>query len=1109
VLSEERKVVTVLFCDLVDFTATSDAADPEDVRARLRPYHQRVRQEIERYGGTVEKFIGDAVMAVYGAPTVHEDDPERAIRSALRVLEAIEELNQADHALSLQVRIGIATGEAVVSLAARPDQGEGMVAGDVVNTAARLQGAAPVGGIAVSEQTYRSTEPIFEYESLGAIELKGKAAPVPAWRPVAARSRFGADVARTHATRMVGRDIERRLVVDATERAFRDAQPQLITVVGEPGVGKSRLVSELFGHIDALPDLVRWRQGRCLPYGEGVTFWALGEIVKGELGILESDTPDVAGAKLERALPEGPDREWLRQRLLPLIGLEASSSAEREELFTAWRRFLEGLALDAPSVFVFEDLHWADDAMLAFLEHLADWAEGVPMLLVATTRPELFERHPTWAAAARNGTRINLGPLSHTETAELISLLLQQSVLPADVQALVLERSGGNPLYAEEFVRLLRDRGLLAGRARITGLADTAEIPFPESIHALIAARLDTLPPARKALLHDAAVIGKVFWTGAVAAMGDTDPRSVVEALHGLSRKELVRPARISSIAGETEYAFWHVLVRDVAYGQIPRSARIEKHRRAAAWIEKAAGDRVEDDAEILAHHYTTALDLADLTGRTDLEELRAGAFRFLLLAGARAIGLDTDKAVANLSRALEFAPPGHEQRADALVRWADAARQAGRHREAAPALEEAISLLQERGETLAAAQAMTTLSNVLWQLGDRRSRETSAGAVALLETLPPGPELIAALAEVAAEEHLAGEYRESIASAGRAIELAKRLGLDEPPKPLEYLGASGLTLGEPGGLEAMRRAATLAVETGQTRDAAIFMNNLADATSSTDGPTKGLALYRAGIEFAERRGMSESSTWMTAESAGQSVRAGALDEALSSAERAAQAFEATGRMGGLARANAVKAVVLAYRGHAMEALPLVDRAVEAAAGGTAIESIILAHQVGALVHLAVGDANGAIRLLDRLAGDRHATDSSTYTFFLPDAVRTATRAGDVALGERLTDPLLDAVTDQRHARVTCQAILAEARGAHGEAAERYATAAAGWEQFGAVTERAFALLGQGRCLIALGEADRADPVLRTAHGLFSAMGMVPAIAETDALLRQTAALAS
>ena len=1108
-LTEERKVVTVLFCDLVDFTASSDEADPEDVRARLRPYHARVRQEIERYGGTVEKFIGDAVMAVYGAPTAHEDDAERAVRSALRILEAIAELNEQQPGLGLQIRIGIATGEALVSLGARPEAGEGMVAGDVVNTAARLQGAAPSGGIAVGEQTYRTVEAVFEFEPLQPVALKGKARPVSVWRPVAARSRLGADLARRHATQLVGRDLERRILVGAFERAVHDATPQLVTVVGEPGVGKSRMVSELFTHIDAAPELVRWRQGRCLPYGEGITFWALGEIVKGELGILESDVPETATAKLDQAMPEGPDREWLRQRLSPLVGLETSSSAERYELFTAWRRFLEALADEGPSVFVFEDLHWADEAMLAFLEHLAEWSEGVPMLIVGTARPELFERHPTWAAAARNATRIDLAPLSETETAELVALLLEQSVLPADVQALLLERAGGNPLYAEEFVRLLRDRGLLVGQKRIIGLADGAEIPFPESVQALIGARLDTLPPDRKALLHDAAVIGKVFWAGALAAMGGLERRAVVEALHGLSRKELIRPARVTSIAGEDEYAFWHILVRDVAYAQIPRARRAERHRAAAAWIASVAGDRVEDEAEILAHHYTTALDLVTAAGSRDTADLEETALRFLTLAGERALGLDIARAGQHFERALSFTPPGHPQRPAVLVRWADAIRAANRHAEALAALSEAFALLGERGETLAAARALTVLANVQWQLGDQSSRASASEAVGLLESLPPGPDLVDAYAEVSRQEHLSGEYRESVASGERALELARTLGLEEPAKPLGYVGASRLTLGGVAGLEEMRRSVALAVRSGQAREAAILTNNLADATASIEGPAAALALYRQGIESAERRGIAEIALWMSTEAAGQMIRAGLLDEALAWAERVAARFAADADIVGQVRSRCVQSLVLAYRGRAAEALPLIDWAGEAAAAGSAIESLILALQIGGVVHLAVGDRAGAVERIGRLLGDPHAVESWTFLFHFPDAVRTAVGAGEVGLAERLADAMPTHPPDQQHGQLTAQAIIAEARGSLELAATRYAEAAERWKGFGVVTERAFALLGQGRCLVALGRIGESAEALHVARELFSAMAMRPALAEADALLERNTAFAS
>ena len=1107
-LTEERKVVTVLFCDLVDFTASSDTADPEDVRARLRPYHARVRDEIEGYGGTVEKFIGDAVMAVYGAPVVHEDDAERAVRSALRIIEAIGDLNDAHPGLDLEVRIGIATGEAVVTLGARPEQGEAMVAGDVVNTAARLQGAAPVGGVAVGEQTHAATTALFDYEVLEPVVLKGKAQPVRIWRPLAARSRMGVDVVRAHATPLVGRELERQLVVGGFERVLRDRQPQLVTIVGEPGVGKSRLVSELFAHIDGLPDLVRWRQGRCLPYGEGITFWALGEIVKGELGILESDPPTTAAEKLDAAIPEGPDRDWLCQRLAPLVGLEATSSAERDELFTAWRRFLEALAADSPSVFVFEDLHWADEAMLAFLEHLADWAEGVPMLLVTTTRPELFERHPTWAAAARNATRINLGPLTETETGELISMLLEQSVLPADVQGLLLERAGGNPLYAEEFVRLLRDRGFLLGDTRIVALAEGAEIPFPESVQALIGARLDTLAPARKAILQDAAVIGKVFWAGAVAAMGGLERRAVIEALHGLSRKELVRPARVSSMAGEDEYAFWHILVRDVAYAQIPRAKRADRHRQAAAWIATMAGDRVEDEAEILAHHYTTALELARSAGEADVAGLEEAALRFLVLAGERALALDVARAEEHLQRALSFAPPGHAQRAAILVRWGETVRAANRHAEATAALEEAVSLFRDQGDTAASASALTMLANVRWQVGDPRSPTLAAEAVTLLETLPPGRELVDAYAEVSRQQHLSGQYRESVASGERALELARALGLGEPAKPLGYVGASRLTLGGEAGLEEMRRSVALATEAGQAREAAILTNNLADATASIEGPAASLSLYRQGIDYCDRRGITEIALWMSTEAAGQMVRAGLLDEALASAERVAARFEADADVVGLVRSRCVQSIVLAYRGRAGEALPIIDWATSAAETGKAIESLILARQIGAVIHLAVGDGDGAAERIRLLLEDRLAIDSWTHVFHFPDSVRTAAGAGDLALAERLASlPTLS--PDHQHGHVTARAVIAEAKGAFDDAAAGYAEAAARWQGFGVVTERAFALLGQGRCLVALGRPEQAADALRSAAGLFTAMGMEPGLTEANALLERTAAVAS
>ncbi|MGL6279483.1 MAG: adenylate/guanylate cyclase domain-containing protein, partial [Gaiella sp.] len=549
--ARERKVVSVLFCDLVGFTAASERADPEEVAARIAPYHAAVRERIEAFGGTVEKFIGDAVMAVFGAPVAHEDDAERAVRAGLAVLETIEALNDGDPSAGLSVRVGVNTGEAVVALDARPEWGEGIVTGDVVNTAARIQSGAPVDAVAVGQATYEATDRVFEYEPLEPIDAKGKAEPVAVWRALEARARFGSDVIRSLSTPLVGREVDFTILRGAFEKAAAEQSVQLVTIAGEPGVGKSRLVAELGAYADGLQQLIRWRQGRCPPYGDGITFWALGEIVKAHAGIYESDTPDVATTKLEQTIAPGDDAAWLRARLLPLLGVDSDASVTREESFTAWRRHLEGMAEDSPAVLVFEDIHWADDALLAFLEHLADWAQGVPLLVVCTTRPELYERDATWGAGLRNATTVSLAPLSDHDTARLVAALLEQAVLPAETQAILLERAGGNPLYAEEFVRMLRDRELLDDRGR---LLDGVDVPFPESLHGLIAARLDTLPGDVKGLLQDAAVIGKVFWAGAVAAMGDRPADEVEMALHALARKELVRAFRRSSIEGEQEF---------------------------------------------------------------------------------------------------------------------------------------------------------------------------------------------------------------------------------------------------------------------------------------------------------------------------------------------------------------------------------------------------------------------------------------------------------------------------------------------------------------------------------------------------------------------------
>ena len=1084
----------MLFCDLVGFTAASEAADPEDVRARLRPYHERVRSVLERYGGTVEKFVGDAIMAVFGAPVTHEDDAERAVRAGLRILEAISELNDADPALELKVRVGINTGETVVALSARPERGEGIVTGDVVNAASRLQGEAPVNGVAVSEHTYRATERIFDWQPMEPVTVKGKSGPLSLWRPLQARARFGSEVARPHTTLLVGRELEKPLLIGTFERAANQQSCQLVTIIGEPGVGKSRLCAELFTYVEERPGLVRWRQGRCLPYGDGIALWALGEIVKAECGILETDAPDEAAGKLERALPPGvEDRAWLRARLAPLVGAPAEP-AKQEESFAAWRRFCEVLAAERTTVLVFEDLHWADPALLAFLEHMADWAEGVPLLLLCTARPELDENHPGFGADARNATRINLAPLSDGDTAKLVSALLERAVLPLETQQQLLERAGGNPLFAEEFVRLLTDRDV-----------GNESVEVPESVQALIAARLDTLTSDRKSLLQDAAVVGKVFWSGALAAMSGLDPREVEQALHELARKELIRPARTSSMEGEHEYGFWHVLVRDVCYQQIPRAGRAARHRTAAAWLEDKAGERVEDLADVLAHHYQAALELSRAAGVGEESELlQAQALRYLALAGERALSLDVDRAERQLALAFELAPPGHPERALLLERWANAVQQQGRLREARQALEQVLNLYRAQGQLVAAGRVLTQLGLVVHRLGDPQGEETIAEAVELLEAQPAGPELVAAHTYTAGRRALTGRYSEAVTAAERALALAAELVLPEPAFALHWRGLARCYLGQPDGVEDMRRALQLALDQSLGREAAVIHGNLAGVVWSYQGPQSALAAYAEGIAFCERRGITEVALHMRAESLTCLAELGHTERGLAEAGPVADLLQAAGDIKYLTP-RALQLRLFVECGTPQQAA-VPDELVTAARDGGQPEVIALAFTAAAQLLLArrqPEQAHAMLRELDQLVPDR--TD---LAFSLPCLVRVALGLDDPALAQRLTKGIEPITPFHEHALASAQAQLVEAADNHADAARLYADAAERWQRFGDLPERAYALLGHGRCLHILGNPAAEQP-LTQARELFASMGYKPALAETEALLGRREVAAS
>jgi class 3 adenylate cyclase len=867
---EERKVISVLFADLVGFTSRAEKLDPEDVRAMLYPYYARLRHELERHGGTVEKFIGDAVVALFGAPVAHEDDPERAVRAAIAIREAIVELNEADPTLELEVRIAVNTGEALVALSARPELGEGMASGDVVNTAARLQTAAPVDGILVGEATYRATTHAIEYRDAPAVEAKGKANPVPAWEAVAARARFGFDVEQRPRTRLVGRERELDVLAGALDRVRKDLSPQLVTLVGMPGIGKSRLIAELFQIVDRDPELILWRQGRSLPYGEGLSYWAVAEIVKSQLGILETDSTETAEAKLRESVNEAIDdpkeATWIERHLRPLVGLDVSvgeGADRRAEAFSAWRRFVEAVAERTAIVLVFEDLHWADDGLLDFVDYLADWASGVALLVVCTARPELLSRRPGWGGGKRNASTITVSALAPTETAQLLAELLDQVLLPAEIQSAVLKRTEGNPLFAEEYVRMLQDRGFLVHGDGGWRLEEREQLPLPETVQGMIAARLDSLEPDDKGLVQNAAVLGKIFWTGALVALAGREPFLVEEQLHGLERKEFVRRERSSAVAGETQYAFLHLLLRDVAYSQIPRSERADKHAAAAAWIESLSADRSEDRAEMLAHHYLEALELVRVTGG-DENALREPARKALAEAGDRAVALHAPTAaVGYLQGALDLTDQDDPDRVRLLLAYIKTQVALGGGE--VELSERAYELAVASGQRELAAEALSLLAHQHWVRGETNlCIQRSKQAFELVADTPPSRTRAHVRVELANRLLLAGETEEGLRLGREGLAEAEALGAEDvAANALRGIGTHLANQGDEAGLADLERSAELGEKLNDPLVIHRAYNNLANMHWHFGRIAEGARFQHLNRGIQERLGLTPESSTM------------------------------------------------------------------------------------------------------------------------------------------------------------------------------------------------------------------------------------------------------
>jgi class 3 adenylate cyclase len=589
---EERRIVSVVFVDLVGFTSRSEQLDPEDVRAILTPYHGTVRDELESFGGVVEKFVGDAVMAVFGAPTSHGDDPERAVRAALAVRDAVAALNAEQPELELRIRGAVNTGEAVVTLSARPALGEAMVAGDVVNTASRLQGSAPVGEIIVGEETYRATRSAIEYEAVEPVVAKGKSAPIEAWRAVAPTTAGGErDLSSTP---FVGRDREVGLLDATWERVELERRPHLITMLGPPGVGKSRLTAEFTERIAARGGRVV--RGRCLPYRERSAYGAFAMQIKELAGIFDSDDVEVATGKL-RALVERlvgkEEAEAVAGHIAILLGLETKATApDRDSLFQSVRIFIEAGARDEATAFVFEDIHWADQALLDLIELLAARLHDLPVLLLTLARPELLDTRPGWGGGLLAYNALPLEPLGGSDAAALALHLLGADTKAAQVA----EAAEGNPLFIEQLAAVLSERG--------TSATET----LPTTIRGLVSARLDALPAEEREVILDASICGRIFWLGALMRIA-RDPDGLRNALAALERRDLLRRDNVSRIEGDEQWSFKHVLIRDVAYDLQPRARRRDGHRQVAEFIE-ASTPEVGEAGAALARHWRGAGEL-------------------------------------------------------------------------------------------------------------------------------------------------------------------------------------------------------------------------------------------------------------------------------------------------------------------------------------------------------------------------------------------------------------------------------------------------------------------------------------------------------------------
>ncbi len=875
----ELRLVSVLFADLVGFTPFAEERDAEDVRDTLTRYFELATDVISRYGGTVEKFIGDAVMAVWGAPTAREDDAERAVRAALDLVDAVKGLGP-----GIQARAGVLTGEAAVTLGAT---NQGMVAGDLVNTAARLQGVAQPGTVLVGEPTMRAASAAIAYEPAGEQTLKGKQAPVEAFRALRVVAQRGGH-GRTDLPEppFVGRDEEFRLLKETIGTTGRDRHSRLVSITGPGGIGKSRLAWELEKYIDGISENIYWHRGRSPAYGDGITFWALGEMVRRRAGLAEDDDDATSreriAATVAEFVPTDEDRRWVEPALLTLLGLEPAPPGGRDVLFAAWRIFFERISEQGTTVLLFEDLQWADSGLLDFIDHLLEWTRNAPILVVTLARPELFDRRPDWGASTRNLTKLAVQPLTDSAMRELLAGFVPG--LPETAVATILGRAEGMPLYAVETVRMLvADGRLVLDDGAYRPVGEFGTLAIPETLRSLIASRLDALDPADRSLVADASVLGQSFGLAGLSAVSGIEPEALEPRMRALVRRELFDLEIDPRSPERGQYGFVQSLIREVAYGTLARRERRTRHLAAARYFEALGDDEL---AGLLASHYVAAHDASAEGAEADAVAIQARLALSSAADRAAALGAH-DAAVAYYRQAIAISADPAEQ-ARLYLRAATSANIAARHGDAEELATAGMELGRAADVPAVVDGGQALLGEILIDAGQ------PIEAVAILEAAvaqlsgTSDPDTSAELLSTLSRAYMrTGRAVESIETGDRALAIAEHRHLDRIIA--ETFNNKGSSLGYLGRDREAIALLTAAVDLAQARgfvSAEIRARSNLGASSLGD-PRRTKEIVEVALSLARRVGNRSMANW-----AGSTVLwatfvlAEGWDEALAQAER-------------------------------------------------------------------------------------------------------------------------------------------------------------------------------------------------------------------------------